>query len=599
MPDDFKVEALRLESRLKLPQFTPTLKILLIVIGLLVVGGAGFLLFGRATFAERQVSLSLDHLGEISSGDKVTYVVHYRNDNRTALTHAKLTFFAPPEAIILKDGQVTAQISDSVDLGTLGGKEQGEKTFDLLVIGSQGSVKTARAVLSYQPDGLTTELRKTVEGAVTILSLPIQLTAVAPPTVFDGQSLTYLIDYRNQSQNSFSNLRVRVRVPEGFTVSTAAPKNSRSGDHEGEWVWDVVTLAPGDGARLTLQGTIQGRERETKTLTVNLQHQLNQSAGPVYVDLEKAEASSVIATPLVSVGVTVQDATDYTAHLKDNLKYKILVTNNSDVDLSSLTLAAKLEGSMYDLTTIDALGAFDRKTHTVLWNSAVVPELGMLRAHQSVTVPLTVRLKSVFPGTIGTKDSLLKISVHIETVNVPDVFQVDSLSADDALITRISTATSFNQDLTVHDGRFGNPGAYPPKVDQRTALVVHWTLANPSNDVTPAKVTAVLMPGVTWENKVQAVGTPVQPSYNAKLNTITWDVGSLPGGVGVTFPSYEVYFQIAVVPAVNQVGQPIQLLKDIRFEGMDVFTKEKIVDTVSNINSGSVSDSREGGSVQP
>ena len=65
------------------------------------------------------------------------------------------------------------------------------------------------------------------------------------------------------------------------------------------------------------------------------------------------------------------------------------------------------------------------------------------------------------------------------------------------------------------------------------------------------------------------------------------------------FPSYEGYFQIAVVPAVNQVGQSVQLLKSIRFDGMDVFTKEKIVDTASDINTGSVNDSKEGGSVQP
>lgn len=605
MPDDFKVEPLQLESRLKLPQFTPTLKIILIAVGVLLLVAAGYLLFGHTTFTERNVSLSIDHPGEISSGDQVTYTVRYQNSNGIALTKAKLTFFAPPDAIILKDGKVTSQISDSVDVGTIAKNNKGEATFTLLVIGSQGSVKTARATLSYQPEGLTTQLSKTAEGAITVASLPIQLTAVAPPTVLDGQALTYLIDYRNQSQNSFSNLRARVRVPEGFIVTSATPKNSHPGEYQGEWIWDISTLAPGDGARITLQGTIHGRERETKTMTVNLQHQFGQSASasasvpPAYVDLEKAEASSVISTPLLSAGVTVQDTTDYTAHLNDSLKYKILISNNSDVDLSSLTLTAKLEGSMYDLTTIQALGAFNTPTRTMLWNSAVIPELGILRAHQSVTVPLSVRLKSAFPGTIGTGDSLLKISVHLETVNVPDIFQVDTLSADDSLITRISTATSFNQDLTVHDTRFGDGGAYPPKVGARSAFVVHWTLANPSNNVTPAKVTAILMPGVTWEQQTQAVGTQIVPKYDPKLNTITWDLGSVPTGVGVTFPPYETYFQIALVPAVNQVGQTVPLLKDIRFEGTDVFTKEKIIDTVSNTNTGSVTDSRDGGSVQP
>ncbi|MEK7582794.1 MAG: hypothetical protein AAB483_00075 [Patescibacteria group bacterium] len=600
---DFKIEPLGGASKLKLPAFTPTLKIILIAAGVLLLAGAGFFLFGRSTFAERNVVLTLNHPGEISSGDRVTYTVRYRNDNRLALTRAKLTFYAPPEAIILKDGNVTTQISDAIDLGTLQKESSGEKTFELLVIGSQGNVKTARVALSYQPEGLTTQLNKTIEGAITISRSPIQLTAIAPPTVLDGQALTYLIDYRNQSQETFANLRVRARIPGGFSVSSAMPKTKDPG--EGDWVWDIPTLAPGEGARITIQGTLQGKERESKTLLVNLQRQFDMPAptgtpaDPIYVTLEKAEASSVIATPLLSAQVTVQDATDYTAHLKDNLKYKILVTNNSDVDLSSLTLAAKLEGSMYDLATLESTGAFDSRTNTVFWNSAVIPELGLLRAHQNVTVSLNIRLKGAFPRTIGTKDSLLKFSSHVETANVPDIFQVDTLSADDSLITRISTATSFNHELTVRDGRFGTSGAYPPKVDQKSIFTVRWTIANPSNDVAPAKITAVLLPGVTWENKVQPVGVQVMPTYDAKTNIITWNLGTLPAGVGVAFPAYDLYFQVATTPSVNQVGSTLPLVKDIRFEGTDIITKEKIVNSLSNLSSSDVRDSSESGTVQP
>src|SRR3989338_9313280 len=108
--ENFKIEPLQIESRLKLPQFTPTLKILLIAAGLILLSVAGFLLLGRATFAERNVSLSIDHPGEISSGDRVTFTVRYENSNRVALNHVKLIFYAPPEAIILKEGSVIAQI---------------------------------------------------------------------------------------------------------------------------------------------------------------------------------------------------------------------------------------------------------------------------------------------------------------------------------------------------------------------------------------------------------------------------------------------------------------------------------------------------------
>ena len=603
MQDDFKVEPLQLESRLKLPQFTPTLKIALAVGAVIILAIVLFFVFGRSTFAERNVILAIDHPSEIASGDQVTYRVRYQNDNRMALSRVRLTFYYPADAVPLKDGSIGTEISEIVDIGTIDGNSKGEKTFTALVVGSQGSIKSARVALSYNPDGLTTEIQKTADAPVTITSMPIQLTAVAPPTVLKSKSLTYIVDYRNQSPQTFTNVRILVQYPEGFTPSVIMPRSTNASAKLDHIVsWDIPSIAQGEGARMTLQGTITGNERDSKTLFVTLQRQLATPTGSVYVAVEKIQTSSVITTPLLSAQLTVQDGTNYTAHLKDNLKYKILLTNNSDVDLSSITLTAKLDGSMYDFATVDSTGAFDGRTHILLWNSAVVPELGVLRAHQSITIPFTVRIKESFPSNIGTKDSLGKVSVHAETVNVPDVFQIDSLSADDELITRISTATAFNQDLTVRDGRLGAPagaGPYPPRVDQKTMFMVHWTLANPSNDVTPAKINAVLLPGVTWESKVQAVGTQIQPTYNSKTSTLTWDLGSVPNGVGIAFPAYELYFGISVTPSINQLQQTVPLLKSVQFEGTDVFTKEKIINTIPDITTGGVTDSRDGGSVQP
>ena len=571
---DFKVEPLKLHA------VTPTLKITAVAVGLLVVAGILYVIFGRAPFSERNVTLTINTPSSISSGDAVIYKIQYENKNRSALTHARITFTYPPDAVPLKGGNVSTQLSESVILDTIAGHSSGEQSFTALVVGSQGNVRTARATLTYNPENLTTELRKTVDSAITIASLPIQLTAVAPPTVLNGQTLTYIVDYRDQTAEPIANIRIQMQYPEGFTIISVTPKTTGLSNGLNRQVyWDIPMIAPGEGGRITLQGTVQGREKDAKTLSVLLKRQLDTPAGAVYVNLESTQVSSVIATPLLSAVISVQDTTSYTAHVSDLLQYKIFISNNSDVDLSSLTLTAQLEGTMYDLSTAQSAGAFDSRTRIFLWNSAVVPELGLLRAHQSVTVPFSLRVKPTFPSVIGTKDSLLKASVHLETVNVPDVFQVDTLSANDQIISKLSTSMAFNGELK---------SMVAPHVDQKTPYIIHLTLANPFNDIAPAKVSAVLLPGVSWDSAVQVAGTQIQPAYDLKTSTVTWNIGSVPSGVGVAFPAFELYFQVAVVPSINQVQQTIPLVKDITFEGTDMLTKEKIVETVRDFSSSSV-----------
>lgn len=587
VPPDFKIEPLKLESKLRLPQFTLTLKLILVGVGLLLIGGGSFLVFSNGSFSERNVTVTVDGPKEVTSGQRVTYTVHYSNQNKADLTNARLAFVYPSDAIPFKDNTIKTATKEILDLGTIKGKATGDLTFSAYIVGFQGAVKTAKATLSFIPADLTTELEKSGETNATMAALPVPLDVVVPPTIVSGQQLTYIIDYRNQSGEDLSNLRIKMKFPEGFTATQAKD------------TWDIVTLKQGDGARITITGSIIGREKEAKTLFVTLQKQIPTDAGLVYLDFEKAEASSVIATPLLSANLSLNDSTDYVAHVGDALKYAIRLTNNTNSALTSLTITAKLDGTMYDISTVESTGAFDSRTRVITWNSAVVPELGNLEANQSVLVPFRVKLKSAFPGgTIGTQNSFVKSTIHAETLDVPDVLALDRITADDSLNTRISTAPSLDQKLTISDPQWGTSGPYPPHVDQTTVFTDHWSLVNPSNDMTGAKVTAVVLPGVTWNNQVRIAGTQIMPTYNSKTSTLTWTLGTLPSGVGVTFPAYEVFFQISVTPSANQVGLAVPLLKDVTFDGTDVLTKEHIVRTVSDVTTSSVIDSREGGAVK-
>ncbi|MEK7615942.1 MAG: hypothetical protein AAB420_01910 [Patescibacteria group bacterium] len=568
--EDFKIESLSPADEgkpLRLPQFSTALKVVALAVAVLLIGGGSLYVFGRSQFSEQKIEFTVSGPDEVAAGDEAVFVVRYENTNRAAIENVRLVFSYPVESLPLHDGAPVHITQEELNIGTIPAHEKGERQFQAIIVGHQGNVKTARAVLGFSPEHLTTQLQVSAEATTTITTMPVELNIVAPPTVLSGQTVTYTIDYKNQTPETLRNLELHVRFPDGFTATK--PKTT----------WEIPTLEAGESSRITVTGTIIGNEREVKTIFIALQKEVVTSTSRFVIEFEKADASSVISTPLLSAAIGIKGSREYTAHTGDTLSYTTTITNTTDVDLTSLVLTVRLDGSMYDMSTIDGYGgSFDGRLKTITWNSSVVPELGFLRAHQSVTVLFSVTLKNSFPSTLQVKDSFIKASAHVETVNVPESLPVDSLSAADELITRITTSPSFSQSLIVDDTQFGASTPYPPKVDQTTTFTVKWSVANPSNGLTPAKVTGILLPGVTWKGMYRvAGGTQAQPVYDSKTSTITWNLNTVPPGTGIASPPYELFFQVSITPSVNEARQTPTLVSGARFEGTDVLTQEEIV----------------------
>ncbi|MBI2669767.1 MAG: hypothetical protein HYX20_01290 [Candidatus Yanofskybacteria bacterium] len=562
---------------------------------ILVVALVSFFL-GRGSFRENDVELKIEGPSEITGGELVTYKLTYKNSNAVSLSDVKLNILYPIDSIVAKDGNISDLTTENFDIGTIGSNEMGEKELTVYLVGDRGNIKTLKAALTYKAGNLSSVFQKEAALAATITSLAVPITLVATPTVISGQNTSYLIDYRNQSNQDLENLRFVVKYPAGFVSVKFSPQPSVR--NSGQDLWDVAKLKLGDGSRITIEGVLNGNERETKTISVILQKKITTPDGDVYLDFEKSEASSVISTPLLSLDLKINGLSDYVAHIGDTLRYKIRFQNNNGVDITGLSLSARLEGGMYDFATVKSDGFFDGRSNTIFWNASALPMLNLLPRNQSGTVEFEVRLKDSFSGGTGARDSFVKITAHLETPNVPSELDLDKLTANSELVTRISTAPTFDQKLLVNDSVFGSSGQFPPKVNRKSAFTVSWGLVNPSNDLSKAKVMATLAPGVSWENRKRSNGTGIEPTYDSRLNMVSWDLGTLPAGIGVNFSKYESYFQISFTPSVNQVGQSAPLLKNIKFEGVDTFTKEKILRTLPDIDTNNVSDSNESGTIQ-
>lgn len=411
--------------RLAKPSFNMNrlLRWLLVLALLVAAGGVALFLFSRSSFSPGRVDFEIKAPEEIASGDKVIYSVEYRNNNEKAVKDLHLTFFYPPEAVDIRDGQLTVLQTESVKLDDLEPGQENKIEFPVYLVGGRGDTKKARAVLSFYGEDMPSVFKKETTAATRVSSLAVALTLVAPPKAIPDQTVTYLLDYRNESSEDLADLRFRFAYPNGFTPNKFSPNDFSAKD-----TLDLKSLKTGEGERISISGILQGAEKDTKTISVVLQRKTD----GLYIDFERSSQETVLSTPPLTAQVLVNEQTDYSAKLADNLEYQIKFTNNTDQDIFGLTASAKLEGTMFDFNTVETNGTFDNSTRLVSWNASVSPLLNQLAPGQTGAVYFKVKVKDSFPSSgTGVKDSVIKITAKTET---------SELSAESELVTKIVEA---------------------------------------------------------------------------------------------------------------------------------------------------------------
>lgn len=557
-----------------------------------VLGIISVLLFfyGGSSFTESGVVLTMTGPTQASVGDEIIYKVHYQNNTKTALRHLQLSFTYPQNSAVVKDGQIintngNVQTVDEPDLASGASKDE---EFHSFLVGDKGNIKVAIVKLDFDAGDLKSTFEKFAQLSTTISDVPVSLTFVGPPTSVSGQSVTYLLDYRNQSQDDISGLQLTLTYPDGFKVTKVSPAAA------GNTVWNLPLVKTGSGARITVQGILTGREGDSKAFGASLQRNINGT----YVDYEKTNVTTVISSPLLNLDTTVNGSADYISHAGDTLQYSIRYTNASNFTFSGLTLSAKLSGSTYDLSSLDTHGGFyDSSTGTINWNSTVVPAFDSLPPRATSTVMFSVKLKQTLGS--GSSNTLAHATVTLATDNVPDTINVDKISVSDDLLTKITSQPTFTQKMYFNDASFGSSGTMPPQAGKSTTFTIHWLVTNPGNDLSNAKIVGTLPQGVTWKNVVSVGSGQAQPTFNRNTSQVVWNIGTLPQGIGTGGTlAYELVFQVGVTPSTTQINQPAPVLTNATFSGVDSFTQQNIAVSNPDLNTNSTIDQPGNGTVQ-
>jgi uncharacterized repeat protein (TIGR01451 family) len=542
---------------------------------LAILGASGFFGFRwyKTFFSEEHVTAQVSIAAETKSGETLPVKVHVENANRTSLENVEVVL-EYPESFVAEmpyEGWKVTKSSATLTLGTLAGGAQKDVAINGKIFATKGTAVPVKVSLRYSPQKISGEYTAVSEASTRVSSSPFFVEVLAPLNLVTGQPLDYQITYRNESNQTLDNVRLKAEFPEGFTFQNANPP-STSRD-----VWLVGTFRPGDTGKIVVRGILTGVYNENKEVKVTLGYEAG--SGEFVTYNQGSSITKITASPL-SVVLLANNQKELTANAGDILSYAVQYQNNGEQGLRDIIVSTTFEHPEFlDWQNLDLpRGAFDEATKTLVWRAADIPELKTLAPGQKGEVTFTVPVIGDFSGKGVIKNATIVAKTTIDSPDIQSSLAVNRLVGSNTLQVKLGTLVGFqvfgyHQDDTLH-----NDGPVPPVVGKKTQYTLRLKVSNPINDVTNAKV-ALALPGYM---KFTGAKTPDGESleYKDRTNELVWNIGSMTPGT-----TRELRAQIEFSPSSPQADKDFLMMLGAQLTAQDSFAKEAIVLNLGEKNS--------------
>ena len=557
----------------------------IIFLVVVILSGIGFY-FWLTSFKKSRVDFNISGPNQAASGEQVTYQISYWNNTNQILQNAGLTVRYPQESVVMGVKRLL-----NTDLGNIGIGGGGKVEVSLAFVGPDKSIQKLQAVLSYKPQNTASTFENEAIKEVAINGSAISIDFKTPETVLPNVRNVYVIHYKNNTDEVFKNVSIEASYPQDFNFVSSDRVPAKSNN-----VWNLGDLNPNEEGNITVLGILRNTESANFELAIGVRE------SDKFFKFSRSSAQINLAASPLQVDISVNNQPSITVNPGDFLQFKIGYKNNTSIALSDVVLKAKLDGLMYDFSSLKTKGFYSGSDNTITWNAGNTAEFKNLEpaATGEVEFQITVKPRYVV-RTFRDKNFLLQVLATMETPTVPPSLAVKLLSISSDLALKVNTKAELKTKGYYYDAVIKNSGLLPPKVGKTTTYTIHWQVTNHSNDLDKVIVKTVLPEGVSWLNKKAGAGVATL-EYNDRTSELTWNIGKLPAGTGVLLDPYEVIFQVALTPSINNINTIMLVISDSNLTAEDVFTGINITASAPALKTDMPDDSGVGftkGRIQP
>ncbi len=528
---------------------------------------------------------------EIMAGVPFDFKVEFSNQMSSVLKDVILIVTIPDGAAFV--GSNTEKLVDSKDIGDLGQGSLVSEKYNLVFLRGINETQKIKVLVSYSLG--SSKYEKESEQDIKILNSGADIQIKAPEKVFSGEEFEVGVDYKNVSDVDFYGLEFSVEYPANFTFLSSDSKPD-----SGNNVWELGDLRKGSEGKFTIKGSVIGPDNSTVTFKPKFKISLGDK--DYFVELN--DVNLVISPSPLSLGVILNDKSDYIAVPGDSLKYVISYINNSDVPLRDAVVRAQLQGELFDLGSLDTRAVFRKSDNTLIWNSSNSPELNYIAPRSAGFVYFNIKTSNNYPvRRLGDKDFILNVKVEIESPTVPQSLNASKTYNILKIETKVAGSISLSSAAYFRDADSGilNNGSMPPKVGQATNFTVHWDLRSFATDFSGIEIRAKLKDGVKFTGIAKSdFGNA--PTFDEKTNEMVWNLDKLPANKGFVDDPAGAVFQIEATPSSSQIANYMPLIGEATVKATDAFTNNSIelkVDQITTALPNDITIGQQGGVVQP
>jgi len=520
------------------------------------------------SFSKSNVDLEIEGPAEIASGAETELIINCHNKNRIALNNVELIIDYPAGVYSEEGEEISQQI---VEVGKILSKQKVKKEVKVRIIGEKGTTKNIQFKLNYQPENTSSFYQNTLTFKTSITSLLIGLYLTVPRKSINGEEVYYILDYINNSDYDFSDLRVELSYPSGFTFKKATPEPDKKNN-----TWEIERLNKSERGTIKVIGILEGIQNENKILVASI---IGIKNSKLLKYTQTSSITQISSSPLLLNLLLNEKEEGGNISAGEKLNYKIEFKNNTDIALSQLILKVHLNSQVLDFRSLNLKqkGFFDSLNNVITWSAAGVSSLALLPPGESGEITFSVPVNESFiVEDFDDKNFKVELRAELETLNVPPDFNLDKLKIERVLTSKVNSkavlqAKGYYRENTAD---IKNSGPIPPKVNESTTYTIHWQIINASNDLENVKVSAILPQVIEWQNNYTSLHSGQILEFNERINQIIWEIERIPAATGYLRPAYELVFQIKLRPSSVQVGSKPTLIDESSLSGKDVFTEE-------------------------
>ncbi len=542
-----------------------------------------FLLFqfisGNGQVSTKNIDIEVLGNTFTAGGEELPLQIQVTNRNSVSLEYSDLIIEYPDGA-----GDV---VRERVSLGNVKPGATIVETRDVVLFGPQGSLQEIQTTIEYRIKGSNAIFYKDYSHFVTLNSAPLDLIVEADSSIVSGQRTSFTVTVRANNSIVNEDVGIKVDYPIGFRYEES--------DQEpvfGDNIWHLGDLGSGVEKQIKFTGVMFGETGEERAFRFFVGPYSNFSNSDLAQVYSSFVHTASISRPFIGTQVLIAGIDDETVAMKagENIPVQIKWSNNLPTRIDDVVLEVLLEGDILNESSIqNSSGFYNSNANTITWDKTNYSAFASIQPGSRNTLNFSLSSLPLYQNGSLAQDEEIRLSVSIRGKKPTEGGSLESIENSIQKVVQINSDIFIAADGFFNDGPFNNEGSIPPTVGQETEYTIIWSVTNSANVVADAKVTTILPTYVVYKNRVSPATESV--TFNPNTRELTWNIGAIGRGAGLTSSGKEVAFLLGFTPSISQEGSGPLLTGQVELSARDLFTGEVLRNTDNAVSTRITNDS--------